>query len=105
MSNATIKKLIFDGDFCAKAEPRDLENLGWDFTTGYEVQDQLIAPGRLKWDKEDYIKLWMSDAGKWLKMCYAVVLDGLEGDTMECDTPAAKIDLEILHERGRLWLQ
>lgn len=102
MSNATIKKLIFDADFCAKADPRDLENLGWDFTTGYEDENQLEAPDMLKWDKEDYIKLWMNDAGR---MYYAVVLDGLEGDTMECDTPAAKIDLEILHERGRLWLQ
>jgi hypothetical protein len=50
---------------------------------------------------ETDIKIWMSDAGR---MFYAVVLDGLEGDTMECDTPAAKVDMEILFERGRLWL-
>ena len=97
--------MSFDADFCAKVKPQDLEVLGWDFTTGYEQDDQLVAPGRLKWGKDDYIKLWISDAGKWLKMYYAVVLDGLEGDTKECDASSAKIDLEILHERGRLWLQ
>jgi hypothetical protein len=95
-------KLIFDADFCAKADPRDLENLGWDFTTGYEDENQLEAPGLCKWDKEDYIKLWVNDAGQ---IRCAVVMDGLEGDTKECDTPAAKIDLEILYHRGRLWLQ
>jgi hypothetical protein len=103
MSNTTIKKLIFDADFCAKADPRDLENLGWDFTMGHEDDEQLDAPGKLKWHEGDYIKIWMNDAGE---MLCTVVSDGLERGTMECgDTTASIIDLEILHERGRLWLQ
>jgi hypothetical protein len=78
---------IFNEDLTAKADPRDLERLGWDFDTD-------IQPG-------DSVLFWPGSGG----MCYTYIHHGIEGETQVCDMAGAIVDLEILHERGRLWLQ
>lgn len=82
-----MSTIFTNQDFTAKADPRDLEGLGWDFDTA-------VQPG-------DSVLLWPGSEG----MCYAYIHDGIEGKTQVCDMAGAIIDLDILNSRGRLWLQ
>lgn len=97
LEKATI---VFDTDFRAKANPKDLEDLGWDFTTGYEQDDQLIAPDRLKWDDTDYILFWADERDRIL---WTIVHDGIPGDAQTCDTAYAKKDIQTLANLGKLF--
>jgi hypothetical protein len=54
MQDTTTKKhLIFDADFRAKAFPRDLENMGWDFTDPYDRRPFAGSTGKYKWGNGD----------------------------------------------------
>ena len=82
-----MSAIFTNQDFTANADPRDLERLGWDFDTDTQPGDSVL--------------FWPGSGG----MCYTYIHDGIEGETLVCDMAGAIVDLDILHERGRLWLQ
>ena len=82
-----MSAIFTNQDFTAKADPRDLENLGWDFDTDIQLGDSVL--------------FWPGSGG----MCYAYIHDGIEGEALVCDMAGAIVDLDILNSRGRLWLQ